>query len=277
MTSNSKRENNSFVKQSISSTDNNSEFKPVNLTSATVSSNDSKFNSGFKPVNLTSSTTSAQNSYKEVQKEPEIKFNSFEEKQFPKKEEKFSRIRSREDRIEAIAERRFKEEKQEENLDAKEESIIVPEEIEKMSIQEESQEDSQSQFSKVPQRFLGENRFVSALISGDSSESGIVRARESDRRHRRTNQEEISENKADAGQIKKTPSFDDSESEPFEAIVNNKSFTSNKPNSNLFQNDLKEKEETPINIKPGSFFEENNARNSIMSNYQKFVGSSNIS
>ena len=277
LTSNSKRENNSFVKQSISSTDNNSEFKPVNLTSATVSSNDSKFNSGFKPVNLTSSTTSAQNSYKEVQKEPEIKFNSFEEKQFPKKEEKFSRIRSREDRIEAIAERRFKEEKQEENFDAKEESIIVPEEIEKMSIQEESQEDSQSQFSKVPQRFLGENRFVSALISGDSSESGIVRARESDRRHRRTNQEEISENKDDAGQIKKTPSFDDSESEPFEAIVNNKSFTSNKPNSNLFQNDLKEKEETPINIKPGSFFEENNARNSIMSNYQKFVGSSNIS
>ena len=277
LTSNSKRENNSFVKQSISSTDNNSEFKPVNLTSATVSSNDNKFNSGFKPVNLTSSTTSAQNSYKEVQKEPEIKFNSFEEKQFPKKEEKFSRIRSREDRIEAIAERRFKEEKQEENFDAKEESIIVPEEIEKMSIQEESQEDSQSQFSKVPQRFLGENRFVSALISGDSSESGIVRARESDRRHRRTNQEEISENKDDAGQIKKTPSFDDSESEPFEAIVNNKSFTSNKPNSNLFQNDLKEKEETPINIKPGSFFDENNARNSIMSNYQKFVGSSNIS
>ena len=39
--------------------------------------------------------------------------------------------------------------------------------------------------------------------------------------------DEISENKDDAGQIKKTPSFDDSESEPFEAIVNNKSFTSN--------------------------------------------------
>ena len=266
-----------------------SEFKPISLTSNSVressfvkqsiSSNESKFNSEFKPISLTSSPFASQNSSNNV-KVNEIsdrKFSSFEEKPLPKREERFPRVRSREDRIEALAEKKFQEEQEEQNFDQINQPSVIPQDMD-IKIPKELEADSQSQVSsKVPQRFLVENRFMSALTSAEPSEIGIIRARGRDRRQKNESKEELIENKSEEQvQIKKTPSFDDTESEPFEAMVNNKSFTVNKQNNN-FIDDVSKQDEKPLNIKPGSFFEENNARNSIMSNYQKFVSSSNVS